>query len=500
MTPHAKQVLRLKPRHGGAGITSLTSISRVGYPASLAAAIWTVSLPTFNEAREFLVNLPPIQEDEDQRGNDLQMLRQLEVDERTQNPEVYSPTRALITVWTSLSTQSSTNLQRIFGFQFDPDEAPCLDPSLFPGKAASMKIQREMMSAASDRSRDDVIATRLRTLEQLHSADQHLSVDYRNIVRQLVHGKATGWKYFYTMQPWIANFRVESDHFCAYVRTHLIIRSQRSVAIAMDMKCNCRLKEAPPRTYTDPDYHALTCGYNALIQKRHHNHIVTKTVAVLNQMGVYRAREPVNPEAPDFGSVPDAYLNRNPESEPLPSGSPEYDSLDVTVVTLVQASDYKCRPGVLMKPNRRRPLDLAYDRKATKHHPQWKCLPLVLDISATLHGKSRKFLEEAKGAGGTSKVLFFRKECAAAICRMIGTKHKRTMRQRTEHIVTNVETSEAMATFMAEHEQDEQRALEELSPDDVTNWSDMPHQPTDDDSPAVLEPSQQNLAIDLSPQ
>ena len=72
------------------------------------------------------------------------------------------------------------------------------------------------------------------------------------------------------------------------------------------------------------------------------------------------------------------------------------------------------------------------------------------------------------------------------------------MRQRTEHIVTNVETSEAMATFMAEHEQDEQRALEELSSDDVTNWSDMLHQPTDDDSPAVLEPSQQNLAIDLS--
>ena len=74
------------------------------------------------------------------------------------------------------------------------------------------------------------------------------------------------------------------------------------------------------------------------------------------------------------------------------------------------------------------------------------------------------------------------------------------MRQRTEHIVTNVETSEAMATFMAEYEQDEQRALEELSLDDVTNWPDVPHQPTDDDSRAVLEPSQPNLAIDLSPQ
>ena len=68
---------------------------------------------------------------------------------------------------------------------------------------------------------------------------------------------------------------------------------------------------------------------------------------------------------------------------------------------------------------------------------------------------------------------------------MIGTKHKWTLRQRTEHIVTNVETSEAMATFMAEYEQDEQRALEELSPDDVTNWPDMLHQPTYDDSPAV---------------
>ena len=260
-----------------------------------------------------------------------------------------------------------------------------------------------------------------------------------------------------------------------------------------------RLKEAPPRTYTDPDYHALTCGYNALTRKHSHNHIVTKAVATINQMGVYRAKEPANPEAPDNGTVPDAYLVRNPESDPLPAGSPLYDSIDVTVVQLVQASDYRCRPHVLLKPNRRRPMDLAYDHKVTKHHG-WKCLPLVLDYSANLHGNSRKFLDEAKGESGTSTVLFFRKECAAAICRMIGTMHKRNLRQRTKHIVTNVETSEAMATFMAEHEQDEQRALEELSPDDVTNWSDMPHQPTDDDSPAVLEPSQQNLAIDLSPQ
>ena len=98
-----------------------------------------------------------------------------------------------------------------------------------------------------------------------------------------------------------------------------------------------------------------------------------------------------------------------------------------------------------------------------------------------------------------NSLLDFRKECAAAICRMIGTMHKRNIRQRTEHVVTNVETSEAMATFLAEYEQAERRALEELSPDDVTIWP-VPHQPTDDDSPAVLEPSQQNLAIDVSPQ
>ena len=68
---------------------------------------------------------------------------------------------------------------------------------------------------------------------------------------------------------------------------------------------------------------------------------------------------------------------------------------------------------------------------------------------------------------------------------MIGTMHKRNIRQRTEHVVTNVETSEAMATFLVEYEEDERRALEELSPDDVTIWP-VPHQPTDSDSPAVL--------------
>ena len=142
-------------------------------------------------------------------------------------------------------------------------------------------------------------------------------------------------------------------------------------------------------------------------------------------------------------------------------------------------------------------MDLAYDHKVTKH-AAWKCLPLVLDYSGNLHGNSRKFLDEAKGASGNSKVLFFRKECAAAICRMIGTKYKRTIRQRTEHFVTNVETSEAMATFLAEYEEGERRALEELSPDDVPIWPEA-HQSTDDASPPVLEPSQQNLAIDLSP-
>lgn len=263
------------------------------------------------------------------------------------------------------------------------------------------------------------------------------------------------------------------------------------------MKCNCRKKTAPPRTYTDPDYHALSCAYNALTRKRSHNHIVTKMVAAINQMGVYRAKEPANPEASDNGAIPDVYLVRNPESDPPPAGSPVYESIDVTVVQLVHASDYRCRPGALLKPNRRRPVDLRYDQKVEKHH--LKCLPLVLDLSANLHGNSRKFLDEAKGPNGNSKVLFFRKECAAAICRMIGTMYKRNIRQRTEHIVTSVETSEAMATFMAEFEQEEQRALEELSPDDVTHWPDMLHQPPDDDSPAVLEPSQHHLANDLSP-
>lgn len=215
-------------------------------------------------------------------------------------------------------------------------------------------------------------------------------------------------------------------------------------------------------------------------------------------MGVYRATEPANPEASGNGTVPDAHLVRTPESDPLPAGSPLYDSIDVTVVQLVHASDYRCRPPVLLRPNRRRPMDLAYEDKITKHHG-WKCLPLVLDYSANLHGNSRRFLDEAKGGSGNPKVLFFRKECAAAICRTLGTKYKRTTRRRTEHVVTNVETSEAMATFLAEHEEGERRALEELLPDDVTIWPE-PHQPTDDDLPAVLEPSQQNLAIDLSPQ
>ena len=78
---------------------------------------------------------------------------------------------------------------------------------------------------------------------------------------------------------------------------------------------------------------------------------------------------------------------------------------------------------------------------------------------------------------------------------------ERTQNQRTEHIVTNVEMSEAMATFIVEYEQEEQRAMDKFFLDDVTHWPDVLPQPSDDTHhQAVLETSQQYLATDLTPQ
>ena len=495
MTPSAIQLLQIKPKHGGVGIPSMVTLSSTGYPSSLAAAIWTVSLPPFLEAREFLSHLPPIQEDEHQRGDDLTTLRDLELARAELDHQGYSPTRALIAVWRALSTQSPTDLQRIFRFQFDPDEAPSLDPSLFAGQAATMKIQREVTTAASARLRTATMDTHVRTLEQLHDVDQHLSADYRHVVRQLVHASATSWKHFYALQPWIANFRVKSDQFRALIRFHLVIRSHKSVATGMSMDCNCRNKAAPRQTYTDPDYHGISCGYAALIRKRTHNHIATKTTHALNQMGVYRAKEPLNPDAPDMGKQPDVYLTRNPTSDPLPIGSPAYESIDVTITQLVQSSDYRCKPDRLLRRTRKRPMDSRYAFKVGKHGPT--CLPLVLDLSANFHGKSLSFLEEAKGERGSPTVLFFRKECAAAICRMLGSMYQRNIRQRTEHLVPNVELTEAMATFVAEYEAEEalRAVAEDPGADELTNVSSNDPIPVVHDEP----PFHPNIAIDSSP-
>ena len=142
----------------------------------------------------------------------------------------------------------------------------------------------------------------------------------------------------------------------------------------------------------------------------------------------------------------------------LSVGSPAYESIDVSITQLVQPSDYTCKPETLKERRRKRPMEIRYDYKVNKHGQQ--CLPLVLDITGDMHGPAQKFLKEASGQGGNSKIQFFRKECAAAICRMVGYLHNKNLSLRTQEIVTDVEVTEEMAAFEAENDEEKRFADE----------------------------------------
>ncbi len=204
----------------------------------------------------------------------------------------YSPTRALIEVWTAFNRLPSADLERLFGFRFDPEEAPSLHPSLMPAIVARMKIQREIMTEVSARTRNSVVSACYQSLEAFKAPDQLTPLGQVQAgstpFPTCLHDELEAFSHTgYSRGSRPSEF--ESDHYRALLRFHLLVRSKKSVAsIGPSMECNCRKKKDPSRLYTDPDYHGLSCGNGALIKKRTHNHIVTKLAAAINhrQMGV----------------------------------------------------------------------------------------------------------------------------------------------------------------------------------------------------------------------
>ena len=192
-----------------------------------------------------------------------------------------------------------------------------------------------------------------------------------------------------------------------------------------------------------------------------------KTTAFVNQLGKYRATEPDEPEANGTGVIPDVYLVRNPASPPSGADQPQPESIDVSITQLVHSNDYRCNPASLVKEKRSRPMDERYDEKRQKHGPT--SVPLVFDHAANIHGLSLKFLVNAAddstadtAVSAKPSLMFFRKECAAAICRMIGSMYARNIVQRTQHItpLPDAELSEAMAMYAAEYATDQWDASE----------------------------------------
>lgn len=340
------------------------------------------------------------------------------------------------------------------------------------------------MTAESEKCISSLINDSHRNVQDLQYANKHLSVEYRGAVRQYLHS-STDWSLFHGLLPWIANFRVESDHYRALLRYQLLLRSRKSVAVGAMMECNCRNKNQPPRAYTDPDYHSWSCAYAALIRKRTHDHIVKKTTAFVNQLGKYRATEPDEPEANGTGVIPDVYLVRNPASPPSGADQPQPESIDVSITQLVHSNDYRCNPASLVKEKRNRPMDERYDEKRQKHGPT--SVPLVFDHAANIHGLSLKFLVNAAddstadtAVSAKPSLMFFRKECAAAICRMIGSMYARNIVQRTQHItpLPDAELSEAMAMYAAEYATDQWDASETTVPANDHQLSVPPSSPT----------------------
>ena len=239
-TPFAQTLVSIKPKHGGVGITRVSELSHIAYPASLAAVTWSIPIDTFQCAVDFAANdLPPLtnQDHDPAQFDDLVPLN----DDGT-----YSPQLAIVTVWRTFSELPSEDLERIFKFSFD--DVNTLEPTVFGPLALRLKLQREMTTAFSRATRASLVASTRQDVQTCLDNHGRCSSTYRAVVRKHVHS-FTDWSAYHSLAPWIPLHAMESYQYQAAIRFQLLLSSKQSVEIGLSTRCACRNAAAPPKEY-----------------------------------------------------------------------------------------------------------------------------------------------------------------------------------------------------------------------------------------------------------
>ena len=93
---------------------------------------------------------------------------------------------------------------------------------------------------------------------------------------------------------------------------------------------------------------------------------------------------------------------------------------------------------------------------------------MILDYAGNFHPDSLKFLTAAAGKDGKSALSFYRKECTAAICRLIGYMDQRSIHNRMKADAPPVDPrlTEAMELYFAEQAEAEAAYQESASGSD----------------------------------
>ena len=78
------------------------------------------------------------------------------------------------------------------------------------------------------------------------------------------------------------------------------------------------------------------------------------------------------------------------------------------------------------------PRQAVFDAKLKKHNDAGNaCFPVVLDFTGSLFPRTLRLLQDLMGDSSKQCIGLFKRECAAAMCRMIGRLDHRNVTERT---------------------------------------------------------------------
>ena len=432
ITPFANELLRIKPVHGGAGIPEMASLSHIAYRSSLLGVTWTLApmMDTFGQAAVVATSLPSILYNNRDSSEAAKKQCDAMIQEQ-QDGTQWTPASNVVRSWRHIMSLQTDAMGRLFGGPEDEDTSTqAVTPQDLEARAKTAKFQRELALRDSQQARDSLWES---THEDLQTQkDNGQPIEYQRAIRRHIHAR-TQWRMFHSMLPWIPVLRVDGSSYAAAVRFQLLLRSSRSVALGPMMLCKCRAKHSHPRMHSDPEYHAMSCGFASLIRKFAHNHIVRRVVSLLAKSPTVGAKEPDNPELAGAGAVPDVILSHrrpSPSSNVPPPQFQKWSSLDIRVSSIVYAADYKRSPEAMK--NRPDPRQTVFADKLKKHRDAGnECFPVVLDFAGNLFPKTLGLLQDLMGETGKQHLGLFKRECAASMCRMIGHLDNRNATART---------------------------------------------------------------------